>query len=308
MQEQPQHTENQQTLERISTHWKTLGQLFVAILIGLVVGNTISSVIFLQAGIDPSQFQAAGDAMPRYTRDILRLTTLFNHLCTFAIPVLVLAWIQYRESWQDRLYLVKRPNLSLLLLSFLFLLISFPLAQYLYWWNLKLPLPAELLEMERAAEALVEAFLVMDDPIELALNLLTVGLVAAFGEELVFRGMVQPHLSRIVRNEHLGLWLTALLFSAIHFQFAGFLPRMLLGAVLGYLFLWSRNLWVPILAHFLFNGMQIVAKYMLGDKMDQFDPEQMDKPHWLVGILPLLLLIGLGREIQKRQQRNRSWH
>ncbi|MFZ4559312.1 MAG: CPBP family intramembrane glutamic endopeptidase [Saprospiraceae bacterium] len=288
-------------MEGRATSLRALGYLLGLMLFGMFFGNLLSALVFMQAGLDPSQLLGSeGGGMSRFTRDALRLSTLLTHLCTFSIPALGLAYAWYREGWQAGMGLGRPRHWAVLLYGMGFVAIGFPLAQYLYWWNLQFPLPPTLEAMERSAGEVVKAFIVMDGPMELVLNLCIVGFVAAFGEELVFRAWVQPRLHAQLRNDHVAVWLTALLFSAIHFQFAGFLPRMLLGGLLGYLYLWGRNLWVPIAAHFFFNSAQLVAQYFFAEKMDQIDPEKIDQPHGLVGIIPLLLLVWAGREIKKR--------
>ena len=97
---------------------------------------------------------------------------------------------------------------------------------------------------------------------QLLMALFTIGLVAAVGEELLFRGVLQRKFIAWTGSVHGGVWLAAALFSAIHLQFYGFLPRMLLGAVFGYLYVWSGNLWAPILAHFTNNGFTVLLVFL----------------------------------------------
>lgn len=280
----------------------TLVFLLWAVLTGLLLGNLLTVLVVKGGGMDIWILQdAAIAAEERPVRDLLRLATLLTHVCTFALPVIALgAWL-YGSHWRRELFLDKLPGSITLTLGVAFLLASFPLAQFLYWWNMQLPLPDSLAQMESSALEMIKAFMVMTDVGELLLNVVTIGLVAAVGEELVFRGVVQPRLSKLFGNELAALWVTALVFSAIHFQFAGFLPRMLLGAVLGYLFYWTRNLWVPIAAHFVFNSMQIVAQYFLKEQMDQLDPQNMEQPHWASAVLPLAALLLLGRILKQRK-------
>jgi hypothetical protein len=67
------------------------------------------------------------------------------------------------------------------------------------------------------------------------------------------------------RSRHLAVWVTSLIFSLVHFQFYGFLPRLFLGALLGYLFLYTGNLWIPILFHFINNATVLVMNYFWRD-------------------------------------------
>ena len=96
------------------------------------------------------------------------------------------------------------------------------------------------------------------------LNILIIAALPAIGEELIFRGVFQKIFHNLFRSGHLSVWVTSFLFSAIHFQFYGFLPRFILGLIFGYLFLWSRNLWLPVIAHFINNAVPTVGAYLKG--------------------------------------------
>lgn len=97
---------------------------------------------------------------------------------------------------------------------------------------------------------------------EFFIGVFVIALLPAIGEELVFRGMIQPELYRAGRNQHVAIWVTAILFSAFHMQFFGFVPRMLLGALFGYLYVWSGSLFVPMIAHFVNNGFAVIMVYL----------------------------------------------
>jgi len=96
---------------------------------------------------------------------------------------------------------------------------------------------------------------------DLLFNFLLIAVIAGLGEELFFRGILQKIFSEW-RNAVLAIWLAAFVFSAIHLQFYGFFPRMLLGAFFGYLLYWSGNLWLPILAHTINNGLAVIFYYL----------------------------------------------
>ena len=97
----------------------------------------------------------------------------------------------------------------------------------------------------------------------LFINLLMIAIIPAIGEEFFFRGLLQRIFSNWVRNTHWGIIISAFLFSAIHMQFYGFFPRFLLGAMFGYLFVWSGSLWLPVLAHFINNSLAVIAYYLV---------------------------------------------
>jgi hypothetical protein len=93
-------------------------------------------------------------------------------------------------------------------------------------------------------------------------NMVMIAILPAIGEEIMFRGLIQRLLKEWLGNIHIAIFISALLFSAMHMQFYGFLPRMVLGMVFGYLFLWTGSLWIPIFAHFIQNGMVVVVTYL----------------------------------------------
>ncbi|MCH7411441.1 CPBP family intramembrane metalloprotease [Belliella sp. DSM 111904] len=126
---------------------------------------------------------------------------------------------------------------------------------------------------------------------ELLMGVLVIGIMAGLGEELFFRGLLQPKLHSYTGNMHLGVWLTAFIFSAIHMQFYGFLPRMLLGAIFGYLYCYSGSLIYPILAHIFNNTFTVVLVYLgkLG-KID-FNIDEVDEASWPVALGGLVLLV-----------------
>ena len=90
-----------------------------------------------------------------------------------------------------------------------------------------------------------------------------VAVLPAIGEELLFRGVIQKIFINWTKNAHWGIWISAILFSAMHLQFYGFVPRMLLGVAFGYLLVWSGSMWLPIAAHFFNNGIAVIAMYLI---------------------------------------------
>ena len=103
---------------------------------------------------------------------------------------------------------------------------------------------------------MTQAFLVMNTPLDLLINLLIIAVIPALGEELLFRSLIQKLVYKWKSNIHLSIWLTAFLFSAVHMQFLGFFPRMLLGALLGYMLVWTGSL-AAIMAHFTNNAIAV---------------------------------------------------
>lgn len=276
--------------------WLILLCLLAFMMLGMILGSILVNGLAHLQGMNGLTFLGNMDEdSPLQQRNMARWANLFPHLFAFTFSSLACAWLFFRKAWLQKLQLTRIPGWAFIAGGILFVLSIFPVAQTAYWLNQQLPLPTWMKDMERSANELVKILLHMDSPAELLLNLLTVGVVAAIGEELVFRGIVQQQLAKMLGNPILSIWVTAIIFSAIHMQFVGFLPRMILGAGLGYLFYWSRSLWMPIIVHFLFNSLQVIAYYVLGEKADQFAPDQaIDTPNWLGGVLGLGVLLAVG--------------
>ncbi len=193
----------------------------------------------------------------------------------FIVPPVILGWL-FQGNIADYLHLNKRILFSSLLIVIVLAFAISPLINFFGELNAKMQLPEFMGAIERwmktteenAAE-LTEAFLNVKSPAGLLFNLFMVALLPAVGEEFLFRGVVQRIFTRMTKNHHWGIWISALLFSALHMQFYGFFPRALLGALFGYLLVWSGSLWIPIIAHFINNGVIVLAMYFINqNKLD----------------------------------------
>ena len=159
----------------------------------------------------------------------------------------------------------------LVLLLILLFVLFLPILNFTVELNKLLVLPDWLSELENwmrnaedSAAVKTKALLKMDNYQDLLFNIFLIGILPAVGEELAFRGVVQKVLIGERENPHIGIWGAAFIFSFIHFQFFGFLPRLLLGAFFGYLFYWSKSIWLPILGHFVNNTSAVLVAYYLG--------------------------------------------
>ena len=137
---------------------------------------------------------------------------------------------------------------------------------------------------------------------DLMIGLIVIALLPAIGEELVFRGMFQNEFFRGTGNIHLAIWASALIFSAIHFQFYGFIPRVLLGALFGYLYYWSGTLLVPMFAHFFNNAFGVVMIYLHRHEITDLNVEDNTAAPVQYVILNLVLTVGLLYYLWKHYQ------
>ena len=188
-----------------------------------------------------------------------------------------------------------------LLAAAVLIVVILPLMSVLIAWNAGAHFPAALHDFEvwaRASEdraAVLTKFLTkFNSGARFAVGVIVIALVPAVAEELVFRGVIQKNLVRWF-SPHVGVWLGAALFSAIHFQFFGFVPRFVLGLVLGYLYLWSGNILVSMAAHFTQNAVQLLILYLTqrGQFGWGFDPDSNDALPLTLVLPSVLLTAGL---------------
>ncbi|MCK5471015.1 MAG: CPBP family intramembrane metalloprotease [Cyclobacteriaceae bacterium] len=175
-------------------------------------------------------------------------------------------------------------NIITLLLMTIIMVFSFMIVNTVFIdWNANIKLPEALDGFEKWAGGLEESMKVLTEYLTefdsggyFILAIIVIAVIPGVGEELLFRGFIQNILKRIFKNDHIAIWVAAILFSAIHFQFYGFIPRMLLGALFGYLYVWTGNLLIPIVAHFLNNSISLFALYIYQKGLIDIDVESTE--------------------------------
>lgn len=228
---------------------------------------------------------------------------------TFLLPPFLMAylWSGKPIKW---LCLDQSVPMKSAIIAVCLMLVASPGINLLSYLNQQMTLPAcfsgievWMQQQEEAAAVLTERFLLTDSIGIFIVNILLMALLPAMAEELTFRGVLQ-HLftpRTCTRIPHIAIWATAIVFSAIHCQFYGFIPRMLLGAVFGYALAWSGSLWLPMLMHFTNNALAVVV-YFIAHKAG-WDTSSMDAfgtgGTWWVGVLSLVL-VGVGIYLLRR--------
>ena len=255
--------------------------LVLLILLGAIVFSILAFVL--------SYFIYGAGVIDKLSSDdpinlnLIKMVQIISSVGMFVIPALVYAKLQNRD-WLGYLKIIPVPT-YLALLTIVIMFAASPALDYTMYLNKGMKLPsflkeveAWMLQQELKMELMTKKLIVMNSIPGLFVNLLMLAIIPAFGEELIFRGGFQPIFTRWFRNYHVAIWLTAIIFSSIHFQFYGFLPRMFLGALFGYLFVWSGSLWLPILGHFLNNALAVFTAYWYQqqglsiDKMFESEP------------------------------------
>jgi membrane protease YdiL (CAAX protease family) len=235
--------------------------LFFFSLVGMFVAGGIRQFFSLVFGFDdPSNAW------------FIRLNTFLQSLLMFFFPAYCVAGMS--ESGPSRFLRLQRSShlFSAIGLAVLIFMVAMPMVSFLMQWNEQMRLPESfksiehwMREMEDAAAATTNLLLEEKSVWVLMVNLLLIGVFAAISEEFFFRGVLQQSLVEMVKNKHAAVWITAFLFSIMHLQFYGFFPRLVLGVLLGYLFLYGRNLWIPIAAHFFNNALSLLTVFYFGE-------------------------------------------
>ncbi len=280
-------------------------------LIGFVLmGSVISTLLLfgliaLLNGYDLTEAQARLTTLATNPSAIkngwysLMALQAINHIGTFLLPALLYWSVIERRSWPQ---FSTRPLGAVAGLSIAaFVVVAFmPFDGLIIEWNQSIHLPQMLAPLEQWMRdketdlAGVTKFLTtFDTPVRLVLAIFVIAVIPAIGEEVLFRGILQRNLIIWTRNPHVGIWLAAVLFSAIHVQFLGFVPRMLLGALFGYLYLWSGNIWVPILAHFVNNGFTVLMVYLYQRRVTTVDVESTESVPVLGAVVSLVLTVAM---------------
>jgi len=144
-------------------------------------------------------------------------------------------------------------------------------------------------EKEMFSDKLFDSFFIYKSFLLVILNILMIVILPGIGEELVFRGVIQPVLGRLFRSEYSGVLITSFIFSAVHLQLDGFLPRFILGIVCGLLFLWTGKLWLSVTFHAMNNSLALISGYAVDASNGGFQ-----EPGYIIAgrlIVMLLLLI-----------------
>jgi membrane protease YdiL (CAAX protease family) len=189
----------------------------------------------------------------------------------FIVPAVLAAWLFSLDTFG---YLKAKtwPSSVSFALLLVLMLVAIPFLNAVTALNAGFNLPESMdkveqfiVGLEESAIRLTELFTSMENSGELAFNLFMIAVLPAIGEELLFRGVLQNLFIEWSKNKHIGIFLSAFVFSFFHLQFFGFLPRLLLGIYLGYLLVISGSIWLPVAGHFINNALIIIYYYFTSE-------------------------------------------
>lgn len=219
-----------------------------------------------------------------------------NQLGIFILPVLLYTYLVSNSSI-EYLKVNKKPLAISVLIAIIIVFTILPFLNYLSQINMEMKFPASfaglenwMIEKEEQARIITEAFLKTNSIYGLLVNIFIIALVPAFGEEFLFRGIILRLFKDIFKNVHLAVFMSALIFSLFHLQFFGFLPRLFLGMILGYLFVYTKNLWVPIAFHFVNNAASVIIYFLYSNNLTKTSIEDFGSSSSVVYIIGSLLI------------------
>lgn len=275
----------------------------ILLIIGLMIGGLLLNLLISFVGLIP--FKGIGGLMevmghPAENIGLLKVLQILQSICLFIVPAYFFSKV-IASNYASYFKLNKTILPKTAIIIVIAFIAAIPFINLLGDLNSKMALPEALsgienwmkMAEERAAE--VTLILVSGNSIfALLINLIMIAVLPAVGEELIFRGVLQRILMNSTRNIHLAIWLSAFVFSAFHLQFYGFLPRLFIGAILGYLYVASGTLWLPILAHFINNAVATIFYFLFNNGLVTDDLDTLGTGNeWQIGILSggILLII-----------------
>ncbi len=237
---------------------------------------------------------------------LLRISVILQNLFVFVMPAIITTLV-FTNNPVKYLCLSKAPSLKAISGAILIFFVATPALNYIVGWNESIAFPESmktielwLRESENTAKAVTDSLMSINTIPGLILTIMIIGVMTGFCEELFFRGTLQRIIISGSKNIHAAIWITAFIFSLLHFQFFGFFPRLLLGAFFGYLVWWSGSLWVPIIAHALNNSGVVITQYLIRNNQLSVNPDKIGASfdeYTVISLILTVVIIVWGRRL-----------
>lgn len=263
-------------------------------LTGLLVFILIGSIIvFAGYGIDGIQSIQTPNLNDSGSLEIIKILQVCQTIGLFIAPAILLSFLFSDKPSQ--FLMMRGITLTQTLYSVFAILLAFPAINLLSSLNMLIDLPAWMDEMEKNAMEITNAFMNTRSFSGFTFNVFMIALLPALGEELIFRGILQRIFTDWTRSAVIGILISAVLFSFMHLQFQGFIPRLALGVLFGFLFLWTRSIWIPITVHFCNNFLAIVGYTLMNRGLLPQETETIGGigEMWPLGLVSLIAVLGI---------------
>mgnify|MGYP003289079785 FL=1 len=269
--------------------------LAALLILGLIIGSVIGVIYPLVSGQDVMSLNS------------LRVMQISSQIFTFVLPPIIYAML-IKENPKESLG-IKNVSYHWFIIGFVMMYAILPLNNVFAEWNAGLKLPESMSRIEELIKEMYESSAVVLEKLVnvntfggFVINLIMIAGLAALGEELLFRSIIQTSLIKICKNAHVGIIIASAIFSFIHFDFYAFIPRLVLGMLLGYMFYYSRSIWVSMFMHFVNNATAVVIYYLNNIGVTNVDVETFGQTQLLPLLISIALMIILFRLAIKRMK------
>ncbi len=204
----------------------------------------------------------------------IRFVTIIGQILFIFLPAILFSkWIYGDVS---KIISLKLPHWKELFLFVLGIIILTPLLQsYLYIQNYFFEQLAESAEFINSIKFLLDSLneliektfgnlLRAANIVEMFLVIITISIIPAFCEEVMFRGFIQRSFGFRFKPL-MAASLTAIFFALYHFNPYGLIPLAIIGFYLGFAAYSSQSLVIPIILHFLNNFFAVMLYFIIGD-------------------------------------------
>lgn len=260
--------------------------LSVWIFLGSILGTAIGFIYPLVTGQDAMSLNS------------LRFMQITSQIFTFVLPPILYAMLVHEQPFKSLGF--NKTTILWILISVIMTYTIMPLNSVFGEWNAGLKLPESMSKLEELMKSmqessteLMEKFVNVDSIRGLIINLFMIAALAAIGEELLFRSIIQTSLIKICKNAHVGIIIASVIFSFIHLEFYGFLPRLIMGMILGYMFYYSRSIWIPMTIHFVNNGTIVFIYYLNNIGVTNIDVETFGQTNIPIMVSSTVVTIAL---------------
>jgi len=267
----------------------------IGFIVFMLIGFGICLAIY---GIDIIKDTSWGTGRDLSRIGALKIILFAQQIGLFLVPAIALAIFEGKSP--QRFYGIKSPSISLIFIVFLLMVCATPFLGWVNEQNMQMHLPAFLNKVEKwmrfsedEGKITTEAILKGTSIGSLIMNLFLIAVTPAICEELIFRGGLQRTFIRLMKNHHIAIWSSAIIFSAIHLQFFGFFPRLFLGAAFGYIYFWTGNIYYTMFTHFLNNAYAVTLMWYFQRNNLPMDKADETNIAWYGYLISAILTIAL---------------
>ena len=280
----------------------------VGVFVFIVIGFVIAFVLY---GSDLIKDMAWLNGADQKYIPALKIILTAQQIGLFLTPAILLAITEGKKP--NQFYGMKMPKANPLLIVILIMAVSIPAMGLINELNQKMHLPsflkgieAWMRKMEDEGMVTTMAILKMNNFTDYILNLTVIAIIPAICEEFIFRGGLQRTFLRLFKNPHVAIWIAAIIFSSIHFQFFGFFPRLFLGAAFGYIYFWTGSIWHAIIAHFLNNAFAVSMAYYFQKNNMPINQEENMSISWYIYLISAILTLALFKFLKDKTKEEPS--